>query len=111
MTVIECPVCLENLFDLCVVETPCQHRFCLHCFVKWLKPECPMCRRSFSKKEIPADITDMFTKNQGSPTGNVRSQGARGHVAPPQPLPQQGRPHNIPNIPNVSSVLEFPFLS
>jgi len=102
MAVVECPVCLENLFDLCIVETPCQHRFCLHCFVKWTKPECPLCRRSFTKKEIPSEITDMFTKNLGSVTTRVpvRAHGVR--------VPQR---NSATSIPNTSSVIEFPFLS
>ena len=96
----ECPVCLENLFDLCVVETPCQHRFCLSCFINWTKAECPLCRRAVP---VPPPIARMFQKNAGATTTTTTDVGSQSrNVVPVAP----GR-----RSLDVASVEEFPFLS
>ena len=97
----ECPVCLEILWDQCIVETPCHHRFCLFCVVKWTKAECPLCRRVFSSKEMPVEMVHLFKRNSGRP---------------PCPLPSTlppSRPTSstTASIPDVLSVVEFPYLS
>jgi hypothetical protein len=95
----ECPVCLEILWGQCIVETPCHHRFCLSCVLKWTKAECPLCRRVFSLKEMPMEMVHLFKKNSGRPP------------PPPSPLPTPAPRQPSTSIPNVSSVVEFPYLS
>ena len=40
----ECPICFEKLKGLFKITTPCNHIFCLNCFVGLLDKKCPLCR-------------------------------------------------------------------
>ncbi len=40
----ECPICFENLKGLFKITTPCDHTYCLKCFLGLLNKTCPLCR-------------------------------------------------------------------
>jgi hypothetical protein len=64
---IECSICLEDLCNF-VIETPCNHFFCLKCLKDWQNKEildnlpltCPNCR-----KIIPKIQDDKSILNEG----------------------------------------------
>ena len=41
---ITCPICISNINEY--VETPCNHKFCNECIIKWIETNnsCPYCR-------------------------------------------------------------------
>ena len=51
MTSLECPICLDSLKNTFMITTPCNHSFCMQCFIKIDNDTCPMCRKPlFTKK-------------------------------------------------------------
>lgn len=59
----ECPVCLEefnkNTFK---ILTPCNHLYCLNCFINLYDTRCPLCRMNF-KDKLPNKMIDLIQKN------------------------------------------------
>tara|TARA_B110000971_G_C20019870_1_gene505784 strand:+ start:1955 stop:2179 length:225 start_codon:yes stop_codon:yes gene_type:complete len=45
----DCPICLDETKNKFKIITPCEHTFCLDCFIKIKKNICPMCRKTFDK--------------------------------------------------------------
>ncbi len=62
MTGLECPICLDSLKNTFIITTPCNHSFCMLCFIKMDNDTCPMCRKPFIyKKNVTAkDISIKF---------------------------------------------------
>ena len=48
----DCPICLTRAKGEFKIKTPCNHAFCLRCFLKLSNTLCPLCRRDF-KNELP----------------------------------------------------------
>ena len=43
---IDCPICFENLLGRFQIITPCNHIFCLQCFLTIKTINCPLCRKN-----------------------------------------------------------------
>ena len=55
----DCPICLTSAKGEFKIKMPCNHAFCLRCFLKLPNTLCPMCRRDF-KNELPGDLKQHF---------------------------------------------------
>ena len=51
----QCPICMGEMKEPTL--TPCRHRFCRQCLIKWLQQRqtCPSCNRSVEGSEIIKD--------------------------------------------------------
>ena len=58
----ECPICLNNMVNLFTITTPCNHLFCINCFLDLRNIICPLCREDF-KKNIPNKLLNILLKN------------------------------------------------
>ena len=50
MTNKECPICLEGIHNKFKIMTPCEHVYCLKCFMDFYETKCPLCRRELKDK-------------------------------------------------------------
>ena len=55
----DCPICLTSAKGEFKIKTPCNHAFCLRCFLKLPNTLCPICRQDF-KKKIPGELKTQF---------------------------------------------------
>ena len=47
----ECPICLESVIDIQLLQFPCKHKFHKKCVRQWIfKNKCPVCRRELYNK-------------------------------------------------------------
>ena len=52
----ECCVCLEEKWTC---YTPCKHLICLHCLVKIVNKNCPLCKVDLTL-ELPVQLSDII---------------------------------------------------
>ena len=55
----ECPICSESLKGLFKITTPCDHTYCLKCFLGLLNKTCPLCR---SDVKLSKHMSDKLEK-------------------------------------------------
>ena len=67
----ECPICLEDLKNKCVLKTRCNHSFCLDCFINFTNTICPLCRYDY-EKHLPTKLISLIhNSNQTQPLSNT----------------------------------------
>ena len=67
-----CPICLDNIDNnKLYITTPCNHKYCIDCFLDLYDTRCPMCRKEL-KDIIPSKLLSIFLKNSGK-SGLIRS--------------------------------------
>ena len=49
-----CPICLDEINQDDIIETPCGHSFHKYCYKQFMqiKPECPVCRTIISDNKL-----------------------------------------------------------
>ena len=55
----DCPICLTKATNEFKIKTPCDHVFCLRCFLKLKNTICPLCRSNF-KDKLPGPLKIHF---------------------------------------------------
>ena len=72
MEISKCPICYKNFLEDKMIQTDCNHSFCIECITKWLSKNntCPLCRshipfHKFERKFLDKIKTmQMLTRNQ-----------------------------------------------
>ena len=67
----DCPICLTRAKGEFKIKTPCNHAFCLRCFLKLPSTLCPICRRDF-KNELPGDFKRHFETKEALEKINIQ---------------------------------------
>ena len=69
---IECPICLNTLKNKFKITTPCNHQFCLDCFLTIYSINCPICRSDF-KNNLNDKVLSILLKNskKEKPKNNI----------------------------------------
>ena len=63
MTNKECPICLDKFNNISIkLTTPCNHEYCLKCFMDFYDTKCPLCRKEL-KNNLPDKMLDIILKN------------------------------------------------
>ena len=68
----ECAICLSKMEKMFSIKTPCEHEFCLKCFLKCNNTICPLCRKDYFKK-LPSVLKCHFTNKEKIAAINLRS--------------------------------------
>ncbi|NXL01059.1 TOPRS ligase, partial [Mesembrinibis cayennensis] len=93
-----CPICLDSWEEPSYV-TPCLHRFCYPCILRWAesKPECPLCKRRILSLMHSMWADDDFGEHVITPSvvSSVigrQAGGAPGHPAAHSPAATEPQP-------------------
>ena len=61
-----CPICMDLMDkNSGCVDTPCNHKFCLKCYLKLEDPHCPMCRTEIPVVVAPLKVQHLTTVISG----------------------------------------------
>ena len=67
-----CPICFKEKKGLFTIKTPCEHIFCLQCFLKLRDLKCPLCRNEL-KNGLPGFLVNYYQNKKNIESIHLRN--------------------------------------